>query len=789
MKEQLQQIQAVAVVTFLCVLISIHSGGDYGQWFVLSGTNEDVEPTTGNTTSVNSFTYTYYLDHYALTDTTGTNENIPYDSNNCGYCVNKIENSKNVKLLAYGTAIIALVVAYMAKNSIDSLHNKNLKSALKNLKYVSVLVLIIGFLSTFFFYTSWPDAIIQDDIILSTSENEKADNKGIGCIINILNFYGSGTCEEYIQLEEGAADRVDNRLGPVEWTPGIGFFIVLLGCLVTGGGTLYILGNIDEEWSAVIKKQELIERQQEIKKGEINKNKELLEEFEDTEQKLKQAEKTIEDVKLSTKDIDYDGIEDLETELDRITALNQSVNTLNTSLEGKLKTARLATSDVEKRARMAEKELNEDLAAKTNLEKEIDNLRETHENDMRLSDRMTREIGSLRQMSEDAEEKAAKAEKKLKIEKPETINALESYDSVKASHDKTVEEKNNLEKEIMDLEQQTLEANEREKAALTERKDATQRRNELDREVKLMNKNKKRLNDKFSTLTSNLDKAKKELAGAREKAAITLSELDLERETIIELQQESERHRQKEGEIIEVTDSLSELQEQVNEQKETNKGIENELKGEVDRKRKTEKDLATLEKASKQVSKVMESLKKQFDSAKEELNIATDERNKAERLLETEKTEHEKLKEDLDFIQNTTIGNEEDTERKIKAMNIETPKASEQAREMTEEAEDLAKQNKDFEEKIKNARIDSIENVDKVSEAISSVTAKVGSSLIVKNLTKETEHNFELVNPDQVDPKNGKIPLTNPIGKALEGAKEGDEVKVGPNLFKVLKLN
>ena len=67
--------------------------------------------------------------------------------------------------------------------------------------------------------------------------------------------------------------------------------------------------------------------------------------------------------------------------------------------------------------------------------------------------------------------------------------------------------------------------------------------------------------------------------------------------------------------------------------------------------------------------------------------------------------------------------------------------------------------------------------------------ATIGSSIIVKNLTKETEHNFELVNPEQVDPKNGKIPLTNPIGKALEGAKEGDEVKVGPNLFKVLKLN
>ena len=787
MKEQLQQIQAVAVVTFICVLISINSTGDYGQWFVISGTDEDVEPVSGNTTSVNSFTYTYYLDHYTLTDTTGTSEKVDYGGNDCGYCINKIEATKNVKLLAYGTAMISIIVAYMAKNAIDSLQNKNLKSALKNLKYVSILVLVVGMLSTFFFYTGWPDAVIQDEVVFSTNNEETGEGAQIGCIKNILNFYGSGACEEYIQIEEGGSDRVDSRIAPVEWTPGIGFFIVLLGSLVTGGGTLYILGNIDEEWKAVIKKQELIERQEEIQKGEIDKNKELLEEFEETEERLKQAEKSIQDAKAATENIDYQGIEDLESELDRLTALNQSVNTLNSSLESKLKTARLATSDVEKRARMAEKELNEDLTAKTNLEKEIENLRDKHENDMRLSDRMTREIGSLRQMAEEADERAGKAEKQLKVEKPDTVRALESYDSVKAAHDKTVDEKNNLEKEIMDLEQQTLDANEREKAALAERKDAAQRRKELDREVKLMEKNKKRLNDKFTTLTSSLEKAKKDLASAREKAAVTLSELDLERETIVELQQDVEKHRQKEGEIVGLTDSLKELQEQVKEQNDSNQTIFDDLKEETDRKRKTEKDLETLEKASKQVSKVMESLKKQFDAAKDELNIANDDRNKAERLLETEKDEHEKLKEDLEFLQNNTIGSEEDTERKIKAMEIETSKSSAQANEMQEEADNLIQSNDELRDKINDARIDSIDSATEEAKT-GEGAAKIGSSLIGKNLTKETEHNFELVNPDQADIPNGKIPLTNPIGKSLEGAKDGDEVKVGPTTFKVLKL-
>ena len=68
----------------------------------------------------------------------------------------------------------------------------------------------------------------------------------------------------------------------------------------------------------------------------------------------------------------------------------------------------------------------------------------------------------------------------------------------------------------MDYEQHTLESNEREKSAKVERNEATQRRKELDREVKLMEKNKKRINDKFTTLTANLEKAKKDLAAARE---------------------------------------------------------------------------------------------------------------------------------------------------------------------------------------------------------------------------------------------------------------------------------
>ena len=810
MKEQLQQIQAVAIVTFLCVLISVHSDGDYGKWFIIEGIRTDVtqgeetndngtlEDTTDDTiVSVETelgdynFVYSYYLNYYEhYNGADRIISSVSYTSADCQDCMNQDKAAGNIKILAYGTAIVALSVAYMANNSIKSLHNKNLRSSLSSLKYVAIIVLIFGLLTGFLFYTTWPEALANDERMINNEENEK-----LGCIVegqepNEFNFYNNIDCTEYGPVvEDGDTPLPSARLTNVEWKPGMGFFIVLIGSTLTGGGTLYILGNIDEEWQAILKKQELIERKEGIQESEVERNKDLLQEFEETEQTLKDAERKIEEVRTSASNIDYKGIEDLEYELDRLTALNQSVNTLNNSLESKLKTARLATSEVEKRARMIEKELTDDLSAKSNLEKEIEDMRGKQENDMRLSDRMTREISSLRAMSEEAEEKALKAENKLKVEKPETISALESYDSVKAAYDKTIEEKNNLEKEIVELEQQTLEANEREKAALTERNDAAQRRKEMDREVKLMEKNKKRMNDKFSALTTNLEKARKELSDTREKAAIALSELDLERETIIELEQKAEEHRAKEKEIVEITDSMKELQEQVNEQKDTNKGIEDELKAETKRKKRTEKDLSALEKASKQVSKVMESLKKEFDAAKADLGIAIEDRNKAERLLETEKGEHVKLMDDLDFLQGTTIGGEEDTERKIKAMNIEIPKTTEQAREMGEEADNIADMNKELEDKIKDARLESIKNADKEPETALVAEAAIGSSLLVKNLAKETEHQFQLVNPDQADPKSGKLPLSNPIAKALEGAKEGDEVKVGPNIFKVLKLN
>ena len=120
MKEQLQQIQAVAIVTFLCILISVNSTGDYGKWFVVDGARETVDPETGNSTGYNTFQYSYYLDSYLFSDTSGTSESVIYDGQDCTYCLNKVESANNARMTAYAAGVLALVVAYMAYNAVSS---------------------------------------------------------------------------------------------------------------------------------------------------------------------------------------------------------------------------------------------------------------------------------------------------------------------------------------------------------------------------------------------------------------------------------------------------------------------------------------------------------------------------------------------------------------------------------------------------------------------------------------------------------------------------------------------
>lgn len=53
-----------------------------------------------------------------------------------------------------------------------------------------------------------------------------------------------------------------------------------------------------------------------------------------------------------------------------------------------------------------------------------------------------------------------------------------------------------------------------------------------------------------------------------------------------------------------------------------------------------------------------------------------------------------------------------------------------------------------------------------------------GATVKLKNLKLNREQEYQLVSPEGVDPVNGKISFTSPIGKALIGKKRGETVDV-----------
>ena len=131
----------------------------------------------------------------------------------------------------------------MARDSINHLHKKNLKKSLTNLKYSAILVLILGLLTGSMYYMGWSEALIRDEASINTDLNEQ---QVLGCITEVLTFYGGDGCLETVEsANQGEADLLSARINPVSWGPGIGFFVVILGSMITGGGTLYILGSIE----------------------------------------------------------------------------------------------------------------------------------------------------------------------------------------------------------------------------------------------------------------------------------------------------------------------------------------------------------------------------------------------------------------------------------------------------------------------------------------------------------------------------------------------------------------
>ncbi len=69
-------------------------------------------------------------------------------------------------------------------------------------------------------------------------------------------------------------------------------------------------------------------------------------------------------------------------------------------------------------------------------------------------------------------------------------------------------------------------------------------------------------------------------------------------------------------------------------------------------------------------------------------------------------------------------------------------------------------------------------------------SAAYGSVVTVYDLERDEKIKYKLVTSEESDPENGLISTVSPIGQALMGKEEGDEVRVKtPNGWRVFEIN
>jgi transcription elongation factor GreA len=133
----------------------------------------------------------------------------------------------------------------------------------------------------------------------------------------------------------------------------------------------------------------------------------------------------------------------------------------------------------------------------------------------------------------------------------------------------------------------------------------------------------------------------------------------------------------------------------------------------------------------------------------------------------------------------------EDVKKKLQAeldkldyeLNHELPKVIQHAREfgdLSENAEYKAAKEK---QSMVQARISLLHQ--RLMEVDSIDVSKIphgrvayGSTVVLFDLDREEKVTYKLVTSEESEPENGKISTVSPIGQALMGKEEGDEVKV-----------
>jgi len=246
-----------------------------------------------------------------------------------------------------------------------------------------------------------------------------------------------------------------------------------------------------------------------------------------------------------------------------------------------------------------------------------------------------------------------------------------------------------------------------------------------------------------------------------------------------------------------VADELDSVRELTKDYKERAKQHADDAKKEREQQKQLRQELKTLQKADKANSDVRNKLNTQLARNKKEVDKATAKLNEAERKLESEKDRRRELAGQLEFLSESLKENlsEAQLSEKIEGIKTEAILAKDEGASALASAEQMTRENQDLEKKLDEVRKMSVTDDSKAAEvakeALETVipTSKIGSSLVVKNLIKETEHTYRLVKAlSEQDMARGVLSIENPLGKELFGTREGQEISMGNTKFKILEI-
>jgi transcription elongation factor GreA len=116
-------------------------------------------------------------------------------------------------------------------------------------------------------------------------------------------------------------------------------------------------------------------------------------------------------------------------------------------------------------------------------------------------------------------------------------------------------------------------------------------------------------------------------------------------------------------------------------------------------------------------------------------------------------------------------------------LHFELPKHIQHAREFGDLKENAEYKAAKERQSMVQARISQLQQrlleVDSIDiSKIPTDRAAYGSTLVLYDLEKEEKVKYRLVTSEESDPDNGLISTVSPIGQALMGREEGDEIKV-----------